>query len=49
MLENLASLVLEGRDNLTDARILQAYHSNKNRGPCEIYDVGDLVMLTTPS
>ena len=43
----MTSLKLEARDNLTAAKILQAYHADKDRGPCEIFAVGNLVMLST--
>jgi hypothetical protein len=39
--------VKDAQDNLTAAKIRQAYHANKHRGPEDIYQVGDLVMLST--
>jgi hypothetical protein len=39
--------VQEAQDNLTAAKICQAYHTNKHRAPEDVYKVGDLVMLST--
>ncbi|KAJ3990722.1 hypothetical protein F5050DRAFT_1553434, partial [Lentinula boryana] len=47
LLKRLSSLELEARDNLHAAKVLQAYHADKDRGPCEIFEVGDLVLLST--
>jgi hypothetical protein len=39
--------VQEAQDNLTAAKIHQAYHANEHRSPEDVYEVGDLVMLST--
>ena len=39
--------VKEAQDNLLAAKIWQAYHANEHRAPEDIYEVGDLVMLST--
>jgi RNase H-like domain found in reverse transcriptase/Reverse transcriptase (RNA-dependent DNA polymerase)/Integrase zinc binding domain len=39
--------VKEAQDNLLAAKIRQAYHANEHRAPEDIYEVGDLVMLST--
>jgi hypothetical protein len=39
--------VQEAQDNLTAAKICQAYHANEHRAPEDTYEVGDLVMLST--
>jgi hypothetical protein len=39
--------VQEAQDNLTAAKIRQAYHANEHRAPEDVYEVGDLVMLST--
>ena len=47
LLEQIACLEREAKDNLTATKVLQAYHADKVRGPCEIFEVGDWVMLST--
>ena len=37
----------EAQDNLLAAKICQAYHANKHHAPEDIYEIGDLVMLST--
>ena len=39
--------VQEAQDNLLTAKIRQAYHANEHRAPEDVYEVGDLVMLST--
>jgi hypothetical protein len=39
--------VQEAQDNLLAAKICQAYHTNEHRAPEDIYEVGNLVMLST--
>jgi hypothetical protein len=39
--------VQEAQDNLLAAKIHQAYHANEHRALKDIYEVGDLVMLST--
>ena len=39
--------VQEAQDNLLTAKIHQAYHVNEHWVPENIYEVGDLVMLST--
>ncbi|KAJ3911441.1 hypothetical protein F5877DRAFT_19375, partial [Lentinula edodes] len=46
-LDNIALTVREARDNLTLAKVVQAFQSDKNRGPCELFEEGDWVMLST--
>ncbi|KAJ3992102.1 hypothetical protein F5050DRAFT_1859836, partial [Lentinula boryana] len=46
-LNHLATLEREAHDNLYCAKVLQAYHADKSRGPCELLEVGDLVLLST--
>ncbi|KAJ3985071.1 hypothetical protein F5890DRAFT_1375581, partial [Lentinula detonsa] len=47
LLTKISLLESEARDNLYCAKVLQAYHADKSRGPCEIFEVGDLVLLST--
>ncbi|KAJ3780011.1 hypothetical protein GGU10DRAFT_236253, partial [Lentinula aff. detonsa] len=47
LLGRLSSLEQEARDNLYCAKVLQAYHADRSRGPCDIFEVGDLVLLST--
>jgi hypothetical protein len=39
--------VQEAQDNLTATKIRQAYHANEHQVPEDVYEVGDLVMLST--
>jgi hypothetical protein len=39
--------VQEAQDNLTAAKICRAYHANEHWAPEDVYEVGDLVMLST--
>ena len=39
--------VQEAQDNLLTAKIHQAYHTNEHWAPKDIYEVSDLVMLST--
>ena len=41
--------VKEAQDNLLAAEIWQAYHANEHCAPEDIYEVSDLVMLSTKS
>jgi hypothetical protein len=34
-------------DNLIQAKTQQAFYANRSRGPEEVYNVGDKVMLST--
>lgn len=47
LLNDLAVIELEAKDCLTLAKINQAYQADKHRGPCEIFEEGDFVMLST--
>ncbi|KAJ3786027.1 hypothetical protein GGU10DRAFT_230378, partial [Lentinula aff. detonsa] len=47
LLTRLSLLEKEARDNLYCAKVLQSFHADKSRGPCEIFEVGDLVLLST--
>ncbi|TFK18306.1 hypothetical protein FA15DRAFT_554663, partial [Coprinopsis marcescibilis] len=40
-------LVMEAQDNLLAAKVNQAFYANKHRGKEVIFNVGDLVMLST--
>ncbi|KAJ3803723.1 hypothetical protein F5876DRAFT_13334, partial [Lentinula aff. lateritia] len=46
-LDGINLTVREAKDNLTLAKVVQAYQADKNRGPCELFEEGDLVMLST--
>ncbi|KAJ4488954.1 hypothetical protein C8J55DRAFT_396849, partial [Lentinula edodes] len=46
-LQSIALTDREACDNLTLAKVVQAYQADKNRGPCELFEEGDLVMLST--
>ncbi|KAJ3858295.1 hypothetical protein EV359DRAFT_10931, partial [Lentinula novae-zelandiae] len=46
-MQNIALTVREARDNLTLAKVVQAYQADKSRGPCELFEEGDFVMLST--
>ncbi|KAJ3891819.1 hypothetical protein GG344DRAFT_7163, partial [Lentinula edodes] len=46
-LQEVELTVREARDNLTLAKVVQAYQADKCRGPCELFEEGDLVMLST--
>ena len=39
--------IKEAQDNLLAGKIHQAYHANEHRAPEDIYEVRDLVMLST--
>ena len=39
--------IKEAQDNLLAAKIHQAYYANEHRTPEDIYEVGDLMMLST--
>jgi hypothetical protein len=47
IITHVALDVQEAQDNLTAAKICQAYHANEHRAPEDVYEVGDLVMLST--
>ncbi|KAJ3886596.1 hypothetical protein GG344DRAFT_30921, partial [Lentinula edodes] len=46
-LAGVATTVREARDNLTLAKVVQAYQADKIHGPCEIFEAGEFVMLST--
>ncbi|KAJ3914660.1 hypothetical protein F5877DRAFT_2300, partial [Lentinula edodes] len=46
-LDQIQLTVREARDNLTLAKVVQSYQADKHRGPCELFEEGDLVMLST--
>ncbi|KAJ4465386.1 hypothetical protein C8J55DRAFT_407288, partial [Lentinula edodes] len=46
-LQRIALTVREARDNLTLAKVVQAFQADKSHGPCELFEEGDLVMLST--
>lgn len=46
-LQSIALTVREARDNLTLAEVVQAYQADKNCGPCELFEEGNLVILST--
>ncbi|KAJ3806849.1 hypothetical protein F5876DRAFT_11273, partial [Lentinula aff. lateritia] len=46
-LNDVRLTVQEARDNLMLAKVVQAYQADRNRGPCELFEEGDLVMLST--
>ncbi|KAJ3903843.1 hypothetical protein F5879DRAFT_779519, partial [Lentinula edodes] len=46
-LEQINVTVREAQDNLTLAKVVQAFQADKHRGPCELFEEGDLVMLST--
>ncbi|KAJ3991375.1 hypothetical protein F5050DRAFT_1533667, partial [Lentinula boryana] len=45
-LNHLSTLEQEARDNLYCAKVLQAFHADRSRGPCKLFKVGDLVLLS---
>ena len=47
IVEQIKADVAEAKDNLLLAKLFQADHSNRKRGPEDVYRVGDLVMLST--
>ncbi|KAJ3992038.1 hypothetical protein F5050DRAFT_1548666, partial [Lentinula boryana] len=47
LLHQFSMLEREARNNLYCAKVLQAFHADKSRGPCELFEVGDLVLLST--
>jgi hypothetical protein len=47
IIARVALNVKEAQDNLTAAKIRQAYHANEHRAPEDVYEVSDLVMLST--
>ncbi|KIK54289.1 hypothetical protein GYMLUDRAFT_112292, partial [Collybiopsis luxurians FD-317 M1] len=46
-LNRMLHIESKAKDALLAAKVSQAFHANKSRGTCEIYEVGDCVMLTT--
>ncbi|KAJ3780359.1 hypothetical protein GGU10DRAFT_232270, partial [Lentinula aff. detonsa] len=46
LLNRLSLLECEACDNLYCVKVLQAYHADKSRGPCEVFEVGDFVLLS---
>ncbi|KAJ3804490.1 hypothetical protein EV368DRAFT_27828, partial [Lentinula lateritia] len=46
-LQDIKLIVHKARNNLTLAKVVQAYQADKDRGPCELFEEGDLVMLST--
>jgi ''chromo'' (CHRromatin Organisation MOdifier) domain./Integrase core domain. len=47
IIERMEMDTAEAKDNLLRAKVTQAYHANKARGPEEVYAVDDKVMLST--
>ena len=47
IITRIALDVQEAQDNLLTAKIRQAYYANEHRTPEDIYEVGDLMMLST--
>lgn len=47
LVQQLETDVHEAQDNLLAAKVRQAYHANIHRAPEDVYEVGDLVMLST--
>jgi hypothetical protein len=47
ILKRLEDDIREAQDNLLAAKTRQAYHANQHRAPEDVYQVGDLVMLST--
>lgn len=47
IIDNIQRNVKSAQDNLTVAKTQQAHHANKHRGPEDVYQVGDMVMLST--
>ncbi|KIJ43231.1 hypothetical protein M422DRAFT_133854, partial [Sphaerobolus stellatus SS14] len=47
IIDRLQTDVKEAQDSLLAAKVRQAHHANEHRGCEDIYDVGDLVMLST--
>ncbi|KIJ24288.1 hypothetical protein M422DRAFT_82412, partial [Sphaerobolus stellatus SS14] len=47
IIEKLHTNVHGAQDRLLAAKVRQAYHANQHRGPEDIFQVGDLVMLST--
>lgn len=46
VIQDLTNDVLQAQDNLLQAKVQQAFQSNKNRGLEVEYKIGDKVMLT---
>ncbi|KIJ35860.1 hypothetical protein M422DRAFT_93664, partial [Sphaerobolus stellatus SS14] len=47
IINNLHTDVQEAQDRLLAAKVRQAYHANQHRGPEDVFQIGDLVMLST--
>jgi hypothetical protein len=47
LVEQVNSDVAEAKDNLMLAKLFQADQANKRRGPEDVYEIGDMVMLST--
>ena len=47
IIQRIATDVLDAQDNLLITKIHQAYHANEHRAPEDVYEVSDLVMLST--
>jgi hypothetical protein len=47
LLEKIANDEVEARDNILQAKVQQAHHANKRRGPENVFRVGEKVMLST--
>ena len=47
LIDQINTDVVEAKDNLMLAKVFQADHANRKRGPEDVYKVNDLVMLST--
>ncbi|KIJ50025.1 hypothetical protein M422DRAFT_94605, partial [Sphaerobolus stellatus SS14] len=47
IINNLHTDIQEAQDRLLAVKIQQAYHANQHRGPEDVFQIGDLVMLST--
>ena len=47
IIQLLTDDIMQAQANLLQAKVQQAFHANKHRGPEVMYNIGDKVMLTT--
>jgi len=47
VVDQIKADVAEAKDNLLLAKLFQADHSNRRRSPEDVYNVNDMVMLST--
>ena len=47
VIEAIENDVMEAKDNLTQAKVAQAFHANQLRGKEDVFVVGDKLMLST--